>query len=124
MASTSILSQVTSVNSAATLGAISSHITMAWRWAFDLVTTVNSFSRAGLRQLEREADDAVDTGAGHHRHIGGDFEGMALVDAPADPGIFALRVFADDDPVEFWPMTWRKGLVMPGRIRVGRTLAY
>ncbi len=42
MASTSILSQVTSGNSAATSAAISSHITMAWRWAFDLVTTVSS----------------------------------------------------------------------------------
>jgi len=42
MASTSILSQVTSGNSPATSAAISSHITMAWRWAFDLVTTVSS----------------------------------------------------------------------------------
>ena len=42
MASTSILSQVTSGNSFATSAAISSHITMAWRWAFDLVTTVSS----------------------------------------------------------------------------------
>jgi hypothetical protein len=42
MASTSILSAVTSGNSPATAAAISSHITMAWRWAFDLVTTVSS----------------------------------------------------------------------------------
>src|SRR6516225_5361707 len=42
MASTSILSQVTSLNSEAISVAISSHITMAWRWAFDLVTTVRS----------------------------------------------------------------------------------
>ena len=42
MASTSILSQVTSGNSAAISTAISSHITMAWRCAFDLVTTVSS----------------------------------------------------------------------------------
>ncbi len=42
MASTSILSQVTSGNSRATSAAISSHITMPWRWAFDLVTTVSS----------------------------------------------------------------------------------
>jgi hypothetical protein len=42
MASTSILSEVTSGNLPATSAAISSHITMAWRWAFDLVTTVSS----------------------------------------------------------------------------------
>jgi len=49
MASTSILSQVTSGNSAATAAAISSHITMAWRWAFDLVTTVG-------REIEAEGN--------------------------------------------------------------------
>jgi hypothetical protein len=42
MASTSILSQLTSGNSPATSAAISSHITMAWRCAFDFVTTVRS----------------------------------------------------------------------------------
>ena len=42
IASTSILSQVTSGNSAATSAAISSHITMAWRCALLLVTTVSS----------------------------------------------------------------------------------
>ena len=42
IASTSILSQVTSGNSFETSSAISSHITMPCRWAFDLVTTVRS----------------------------------------------------------------------------------
>ena len=42
IASTSILSQLTSGNSRATSAAISSHITMPWRCAFDLVTTVRS----------------------------------------------------------------------------------
>ena len=53
MASTSILSQVTSGNSRATSAAISSHITMPWRWAFDLVTTVSS-----LRGRERASAKA------------------------------------------------------------------
>ena len=47
------MSQVTSGNSRATSAAISSHITMAWRWAFDLVTTVNS-----LRGRERASSKA------------------------------------------------------------------
>ena len=42
MASTSILSQATSGNSAATSAAISSHMTIPNRWAFDLVTTVRN----------------------------------------------------------------------------------
>ncbi|MNN59137.1 hypothetical protein D3C81_1742320 [compost metagenome] len=41
-ASTSSLSQVTSGNSRLICSAISSHITMAWRWALDLVITVSS----------------------------------------------------------------------------------
>ena len=41
-ASTSSLSQRTSGNSKAICAAISSHITIAWRWALDLVTTVNN----------------------------------------------------------------------------------
>ena len=53
MASTSILSQVTSGNCAATSAAISSHITMPWRWALDLVTTVSS-----LRGRERASAKA------------------------------------------------------------------
>ena len=43
IASTSSLSQDTSGNSAATSAAISSHMTMPWRWAFDFVTTVSFF---------------------------------------------------------------------------------
>ena len=42
-ASTNSLSQVTSGNSWAICAAISSHITIAWRCALDLVTTVSSF---------------------------------------------------------------------------------
>ena len=41
-ASTNSLSQWTSGNSRLICSAISSHITMACRWALDLVTTVNN----------------------------------------------------------------------------------
>ena len=53
MASTSILSQVTSGKFCATSAAISSHITIPWRCAFDLVTTVSS-----LRGRERAISKA------------------------------------------------------------------
>ena len=124
IASTSILSQVTSGNSCATSAAISSHITIAWRCAFDLVTTVRS-----LRGRDRASSNAkrmirVDAGAGQHRDVGRDLDRQPLMHAAADPGIFALRILAHDDPVELRPVTWRSGLVIPGRMRVGRTLAY
>ena len=100
MASTSILSQVTSGNSRATSAAISSHITMPWRCAFDLVTTVSS-----LRGRERASSKAkrmmrVDAGAREHRHVGRDLLGQAAMHAAADAGIFAFRVLAHDHPVE------------------------
>ncbi len=62
------------------------------------------FSRPGLRQPERKTHDALDAGAGQDRYVGRDLERQPPVDAAADPGIFAFRVFADDDPVEFWPV--------------------
>ena len=53
MASTSILSHPTSGNSLAISAPISSHITIAWRCAFDLVTMVRS-----LRGRERASAKA------------------------------------------------------------------
>ena len=58
-------------------------------------------ARPRLREPEGKAHDALDAGAGQDRDVGRDFERQALVDAAADAGIFAFRVFADDDPVEF-----------------------
>src|SRR6266403_326292 len=52
IASTSILSQVTSGNSLATSVAISSHITMPCRWALDFVTTVSSFRGRSCASLK------------------------------------------------------------------------
>ena len=101
MASTSILSQVTSLNSAAISVAISSHITMAWRCALDLVTTVSSLRGRDCASLKAKrmmrstpARVRIDTSVATS-------SGKPLVDAAADAGIFAFRVFADDHPVEF-----------------------
>src|SRR4051812_19311781 len=57
-------------------------------------------ARAGLRQLEREAHDALDAGAREDAHVGGHFDRMALVRAAADAGVFALGVLAHDHPVQ------------------------
>ena len=100
IASTSILSQVTSGNSCATSAAISSHITMAWRCAFDLGDDRQQLARPGLRQLEGEADDALHAGAGHHRDVGGDLDRQPSMHAAANAGILALGILAHDHPVE------------------------
>ncbi len=55
---------------------------------------------ARLRQLEREAHDALDADAGHHRHVGRGLDRVALVDAAADAGVLAFGVLAHDDPVQ------------------------
>ena len=57
-------------------------------------------ARPRLRQLEGEALDAGHAGARHDRDIGGDFDRMALVRAPADTGILALGIFANNHPVQ------------------------
>ena len=103
IASTSILSQVTSGNSCATSAAISSHITMPWRCALDLVTTVRSLRGRELRQLEREAHDPGDAGAGEDRHLGRDLLRQAAMRAAALAGILAFGILAHDHPVELRP---------------------
>ena len=62
--------------------------------------TVSSLRGRDCGQAEREAQDAFDAGAGHDGNVGGHFDRMALMHAAADAGIFALGVFANDDPVE------------------------
>ena len=101
IASTSILSHVTSGNSFATSAAISSHITMAWRCALLLVTTVSSLRGRDWASLKAKRmirstpvlvmmETSVATSSGR-----------PLCDAAAYAGIFALGVLAHDDPVEF-----------------------
>ena len=103
IASTSILSQVTSGNAFATSAAISSHITIPWRCALDLVTTVRSLRGRERATSKAIADDPCHTDARKHRDVRGDLLRQALVNAPADPGVFALGVLSDDDPIKLGP---------------------
>ena len=100
MASTSILSQVTSVNSRAiSVGdLVPHHHGMALR--VRLGDHGQELARPRLRQPEGEAHDALDAGAGEHRDVGGRFQRRALVHAAADAGVLALGVLAHDHPVE------------------------
>jgi hypothetical protein len=52
------------------------------------------------RQLERKAVDALHACPGEYRGLGGYLFGQPLVHAPARSGILALRVLADDHPVD------------------------
>jgi hypothetical protein len=53
-----------------------------------------------LRQFEREAQDALDAGAGHDGYVRRDFDGVALVHPAAHARVLAFGVLAHDDPVE------------------------
>ncbi|MNS96901.1 hypothetical protein D3C72_1312190 [compost metagenome] len=57
-------------------------------------------ARTRLRQLEGVAQDALHAHAGHHRHIGGCLDRVALVHAAAHARILAFRVLAHDHPVQ------------------------
>jgi hypothetical protein len=116
MASTSILSQLTSGNSPATSAAISSHITMAWRWAFDLVTTVSSLrgrarASAKAKRMMRETparvitETSVATSSGSPR--------CTRPPTPAySPSLFSRTITQSSSRA----VTPRNGLVIPGRL--------
>ena len=98
---------------------------MAWRWAFDLVTTVSSLRGRERGEREGEAEDALDAGAGHDRDVGRDLDRQAAMRAPADAGILALGILAHDHPVELRAAHLaQRAYVIPGSTRAGRTLAY
>ena len=124
MASTSILSQVTSLNSAAISTAISSHITMAWRCAFDLVTTVRSFrgrdcARRKAKRMIRSTPARVNIATSVAASRGEPW--CTRPPTPAySPSEFSRTMTQSSSP----PLTLRSGEVMPGSTRVGRTLAY
>ena len=100
IASTSILSHVTSGNSLATSAAISSQSSMPWRCAFDLVTTVSCLRGATSGHLKGVAHDARDAGARVNRHLGADLFRVPAMGAAAVAGVFALGVLSNDDPVQ------------------------
>ena len=101
MASTSILSQVTSGNWPATSAAISSHITMPWRCALDLVTTVSSLrgreraspkAKRMMRSTPARVNMATSVAAS---------SGRPRCTRPPTPAYSPFRVLAHDHPVEF-----------------------
>ena len=97
---------------------ISSHKTMPWRCAFDLVTS-EVLARALASQLEREAVHTLDAFTREDRGLGRDLLGQSLVHAASRAGVLAFGVLPDDDPVNIW-----NNAFTPGKTRAGRTLAY
>src|ERR1700761_3360130 len=78
MASTSILSKLTSGNSAAISAAISSHITMAAALRIGLAHHREELARPRSGEPEGETHDALDAGSGEHGDVGGGFERRTL----------------------------------------------
>ena len=109
----------------ATSAAISSHITMAWRWAFDLVTTVSSLrgrerASAKAKRMMRATPARVIIG-----DVGRRLLRQPAMHAPADARILALASSRARSPSRARaPSRRAAGSAIPGRMRVGRTLAY
>ncbi len=123
-ASTSSLSQVTSGNSRLTSTAISSHMTMAWRCALDLVITVRSLrgrdrARLKAKRMMRSTPARVMTDTSVAASIG--WPWCTRPPTPAySPSEFSRTITQSRSP---GPQRL-SGASMPGRMRVGRTLAY
>ena len=124
IASTSILSHVTSGNSPATSAAISSHITMAWRCALLLVTTVSSLRGRDWASLKAKRMMRSTPGRVMIETSWATSIGSPLCTRPPTPEYSPSEFSRTITQSSSGPATWRSGLVMPGRMRVGRTLAY
>ena len=103
MASTSILSQVTSGNSRGHLGGdlVPHHHAVAL--GVRLGDDGQQLARPRAGEREGKAHDARDAGAREHRHVGGRLLGQAAMHAAADARVLAFRVLAHDHPVELGP---------------------
>ena len=73
------------------------------------------------RELEREAQDALDAAARVHRRLHRDFVRRARAQDAAVVDVFAFGVLAHDDEIDRLVRTERAGT--PGNVRAGRTHA-
>ncbi len=124
MASTSILSHVTSGNSRATCAAISSHITMPWRWALDFVTTVSNLRGRERASLKAKRITRVTPARVNMATSVAASSGNPRCTRPPTPAYSPSEFSRTITQSSSGPDTARSGLTMPGRMRVGRTLAY
>ncbi|MNY29225.1 hypothetical protein D3C86_1632560 [compost metagenome] len=123
-ASTSSLSHLTSGNSFEICTAISSHITIAWRWALLLVMTVSSlrgrdWASLNAKRMIRSTPARVIIDTSVAASIG--WPWCTRPPTPEySPSEFSrtMTQFRSFGPQRF------NGPSMPGRMRVGRTLAY
>ena len=123
-ASTSTLSQVTAGNSWLICRAISSHITIAWRWALDLVTTVNSLrgrDSASLKakRMMRSTPARVIMLTSVATSIG-----CPWCARPPTPEYSPSEFSRTMTQFRSSGLHFFSGPSMPGKMRVGRTLAY
>lgn len=124
IASTNILSTVTSGNSAATALATSSQSTIPFRCALLFVTTVNSLrgrfravSNANRMMRSTPCREKIDTSVATSH-------GLPACERPPwpaySPSLFSRMITQSRSPV----LHFRRGDSVPRKTRVGRTLAY
>ncbi len=124
IASTSSLSHFTSANSRATSPAISSHITIAWRCALLLVTTVSRLrgrdcASLKAKRITRSTPARVMIETSVAASIG--WPWCTRPPTPAySPSVFSRTITQSRS----FASQRFSGASMPGRMRVGRTLAY
>ncbi|EWS63020.1 hypothetical protein Y695_03749 [Hydrogenophaga sp. T4] len=123
-ASTISLSQVTSGNSLEICSAISSHITIAWRWALLLVITVSSLrgrdcASLKAKRITRSTPARVIMVTSVAASIG-----WPWCTRPPTPEYSPSEFSRTMTQFRSSGLQRLSGASMPGRMRVGRTLAY
>ena len=123
-ASTISLSHFTSGNSWATCTAISSHITMAWRWALLLVITVSclrgrDWASLKAKRITRSTPTRVIMVTSVAASMG-----WPWCTRPPTPEYSPSEFSRTMTQFRSSGLQRLSGASMPGRIRVGRTLAY
>ena len=123
-ASTSSLSHFTSGNSLLTASATSSHITMPWRCAFDFVTTVSSLRGRDCASLKAKRMMRSTPARVRMLTSVATSMGWPWCARPPIPAYSPSEFSRTMTQSRSFGLQRFSGASMPGRMRVGRTLAY
>ena len=72
------------------------------------------FLGSGLCELKRETQDSINSAPGEYTLLRDDFVLGALVNAPADRGVLAFIIFANDQEIDVTSFTVSQRRFYPG----------